>query len=343
MSQLRPDQELENALAHDLGIVAQRDDPASGARKGAPWPDGDPATVAVERNWGGGNSENFAALEICLKYCRGVAGAGDRLVKWLLWQKTEGGFMGLELGTRIYGVGGHFLPVLMAYRKAMASNDTTPAALLGEWLDLWFSWCRLMRVAGLGSQVLMLGMRSAFHAPIPGLIEHSADIGLSAPGSPIPGPSPGMQPFERFTSPYMALNELTGAARVAAKRVREEPYLSGIAAAGPSWKTCVDVNLLVCPSGERACWVPRNANGNTPPVLGAVSLGSAVSWLPVKCGEGRIRQQFDKATCAASADYKTLVYTGDLYQSATAPLPASGTLYRLGRPEFVQLWPPGNP
>lgn len=261
------EKDLNNSIAAALGVVVKNTAPDPGdpkvlLRAGTKWPSGDPAAWRGKDMYQAsariGGSENWPMMALAAKMLLGSpaekAEADISAVAWLTEQKTVRGWMGSEVGSRVYAWM-HLESVLVFYRDGSAALR----ALAGEWLDLYFSWLRQAWDAKL-LRVLWLGQRSC----LPGRDQVSLEDDLAAWIN-------DAAPFPTHGGTYDRL--IIYALRPVLEQIKARP------SANPAWKTATPVDFYRGDDGV-AVRVEAEVNSNTPPTLGASTVGGVLAWAP---------------------------------------------------------------
>lgn len=330
MAPLRPDLELTNGIATFFKVQMRV---GKGSGKMIPWTLPNEAAIRPYGWTGDDVSANWPPLSIALRLLR-TNGQDPKVVKegedWLFWQKTMGGWMAEEIGSRNeYGIW-TLIAVLIMFRFNLK--------LANEWLALWWTWMAAMRTGDQGSFIMYGGMRSAQHGDIPGLIERAADLAFMPMGGTPPPPPFDMPPSVRsqrdgnWEWPVLTLflPEIQASA-LAVRKIMNAP--NSLFAAQPIWKTVVPVHFEIGTNG-RGFWIPNNVNGNTPPILAGMCIDGKRYWAPEGTGilppGKRIRQHFDHTMTAPTADGTGIAYVGEFFPNVIIPRPANAMLFKLG-------------
>ncbi len=267
-----------------------------------------------------GGSANWPPLGWAVRYR-----AGDPVARgqWLrFFTESRRKFMGLEMFSLIYWWG-HVLPVAAVAEHA--GSDPDVAAGANEWLRYYFGVLDQVRDPSSGA-ILLVGMRSGGHPP-EGEATWLGWLRALAKGEDLgrwEGDGRRLKLGMKNSWEYRTAKALQSTlARAAAST---EPL--------PAYGLLTPIHIYQTDEGM-AVWCEENVNGNTTPLMGAVSLfGKSLDYLP-KNGGAHIRQRFDHATCARNDG--RLVYDSNLQGHQELPLPG-GAVQReitLGRPDGV--------
>lgn len=296
----------EDLLTQELLAVLQGKAPAT-----EQWKKGYSAARTLDPDYSGSCNIPLLGAAIRLRLL------GDNVDDWRdFFAASHGRWMGIETGSRIYA-SWHFLAV-----AAVAEHPKLRDAALG-WLSFGVDLLRRMQAPD--GRLLLVGQRSAGHAPDPGLWEW---IAATIFGGDVARAEAWCKQFgvglkQRWE--YSALKILL-------------PTFQAAAAMPPEPHEVLSPYHFAEGNGWRAVWTERNLNPNTPPVLGVLWTPAAIQWLPDN-GGARIREQFDHATCELAQDGRSLVYVSSLYGGATLVLPAPAAQEPPGAP----ISPPDPP
>jgi hypothetical protein len=258
-----------------------------------------------------GGSANWPPVGWAVRYRGGEAAATDQWRRFFAASRET--FMGTEMFSLIYWWG-HVLPVAAVAEHAAAIQDAAIAAGADEWLRYYFGAMELMRDPVSGA-ILMVGMRSGGHDPEAAgtwlgwlrALARGEDLGpWEARGKEL---KLGMRNRWEYRTAKALQSTL---AKPAASR---EPL--------PAYGLLAPVHIYRTEEGL-AVWCEKNVNGNTTPLMGAVSIfGKSPDYLPAKGGK-RIRQKFEHVTCAPLGG--GLVYESNLQGREELPLPGGAVV-----------------
>ena len=255
-----------------------------------------------------GGSANWPPLGWAVRYRGGEAASREQWLRFFTASRKT--FMGSEMFSLIYWWG-HVLPVAAVAEHAASSgvSDSEVAAAANEWLRYYYGVMELARDPQSGV-ILMVGMRSGGHLPETATtwlgwlraLARGEDLSRwEADGRRL---NLGM----KKSSKYRTAKALQGALAKAAAST--EPL--------PGYGLLSPVHIYQTDEGL-AVWCEKNVNGNTTPLMGAVSIfGKSLDYLP-KDGGKRIRQKFEQVTCAPAGNQ--LVYDSNFQGRQVLPLP----------------------
>jgi hypothetical protein len=319
-----PEQQLLGTLANLLEVTVPKDmpdpkDPSVQLHRGERWPAGDPAAWSPAAIRGyleaarHGGSENWGPLALACAVLAKQPGAAAAAQSLFEEQKASRGWMGSEVGSRVYW--SFHLPLpLLCLRLGIPG-------LAVEWLALFSFWLRTAWDHGT-QRVLWLGQRSAEPGRDQrGLIDELASWWNGDPQFPLPGVNPDS----------LILYQLRP----------ELDKLRSAQAVNPAWKVATEVEFWIGKDGT-AVVVHDEVNHNTPPFLAASTVGGTLQWAPTP-PTSRIREQDFGGHCEVASDSVTYTSTQPkVFPTVTLPLPKAGCLtWRLGSGNaYAEVWPP---
>lgn len=261
-----------------------------------------------------GGSANWPPMGWAVRYRGGEAAATDQWSRFFTASRET--FMGDEMFSLIYWWG-HVLPVAAVAEHAAAIQDAATTAAADEWLRYYFGAMELMRDPVSGA-ILMVGMRSGGHDPEGAAtwlgwlrdLARGEDLGpWEAQGKKL---NLGMRNSWAYRTARALQSTLAGPA------TSTDPM--------PAYGLLAPVHIDRTDEGL-AVWCEKNVNGNTTPLMGAVSVfGKSLDYLPAKGGR-RIREKLEEVTCAQAGD--RLVYESNLQGHAELPLPGGAVVQEI--------------
>jgi hypothetical protein len=258
-----------------------------------------------------GGSANWPPVGWAVRYRGGEAAAQDQWRRFFAASRET--FMGTEMFSLIYWWG-HVLPVAAVAEHAEASQDTAMAAAADEWLRYYFRAMELMRDSVSGA-VLMVGMRSGGHDP------EGAATWLGWLRALARGEDLGRWEAQGKTLNLGMRNRWEYRTAKALQSTLAKPATSTEPL--PAYGLLAAIHIYRTEEGL-AVWCEKNVNGNTTPLMGAVSIfGKSLDYLPAKGGR-RIRQKFEDVT-VAPVDGR-LVYESNLQGHDELPLPGGAVV-----------------
>lgn len=262
-----------------------------------------------------GGSENWPMLCLAAVLLQGSrseqAEADTQAIKWLSDQKETRGWMGKEIGSRVYWYM-HVEPALIFLRHGSSALK----AVTLEWLDLFVFWLTKAWCSDL-NRVLWLGQRSAE----PGMENRKLVDDLAAwvnnPATRFPTGN-GNLPDEYI------LEEFEGEMRQAVQRQASNPH----------WTLVEPVTFFRGKDGSVAVYMAREVNCHTPPILGASTVGGTLRWAP-NPPYPHIRENAGRATCdETQVEERSVLIYHDYhpirpYATVTLPLPLTQDRFML--------------
>jgi hypothetical protein len=241
-----------------------------------------------------------------VRYRGGEAAATDQWSRFFAASRET--FMGTEMFSLIYWWG-HALPVAAVAEHAAASQDAAMAAAADEWLRYYFGVMERMRDPVSGA-ILMVGMRSGGHDP-EGAGTWLGWLRALARGEDLgPWEARGKELHLGMRNRWEYRTAKALQSTLAKPATSTEPL--------PAYGLLAPVHIYRTEEGL-AVWCEKNVNGNTTPLMGAVSIfGKSLDHLPAKGGL-RIRQKFEHVTCVPAGG--RLVYESNLQGREELPLP----------------------
>lgn len=268
-----PEQELMYSIAHGLAIKVPRAQPSTCPSikrdlvAGELWPAGDASAWLPKDAWDNTNpqsSQNWPLLAVAAKLLLGTAAqkaeADATGIAILTRQKTQTGWMGSEIGSRVYAVFGHAEPIAIMLKLGSPQLK----ALAQEWFN-WF-WFWLL-------QAKMVGQRSA------------------EPGREQPQPIDDLRDYALGTAAFPMKRNSTEMCILEVLELVFEQSLRAFLALGsnrPFWKTATSVFFFA-----DGVVVALGLNSNTPAVLAWTEEGNRFLPAPPYI---HVREQADLAT-----------------------------------------------
>lgn len=290
-----------------------------------------PATIAWTRGDGrvsmvtGLGSCNLPLLRWAVRLWREPEGRfGDAVEVWLaIFAFLRTAWMSSEFGSRIYGTW-HLGSVLAVYAWARKHGQRALEDAAGGWLLYWWCLCRLIEAPD--GRILMVGMRSAGHAPHAGMLEWLFAAATGGDTRRWEAEARRHRLGLRQKWEYQLAKSL-GSSLVCSAA----PLLGRVADAEvvmPRYGLRVGLHILRTSEGL-AAWVEDqdpddddNVNANTAPVMGSVWRAGQLDWLPPNGGD-RVRRK-ERAVCQREGD--RLVYAGSHHGQHSLQLPGGQLL-----------------
>jgi hypothetical protein len=258
-----------------------------------------------------GGSANWPPVGWAVRYRGGEAVATDQWRRFFAASRET--FMGTEMFSLIYWWG-HVLPVAAVAQHADATADAPMAAAADEWLRYYFGVMELMRDPVSGA-ILMVGMRSGGHKP-EGAATWLGWLRALARGEDLgPWEARGKELHLGMRNRWEYRTAKALQSTLAKPAASTEPL--------PAYGLMAPIHIYRTEEGL-AVWCEKNVNGNTTPLMGAVSIfGKSLDYLPAEGGK-RIRQKFEHVTCAPVGGQ--LVYESNLQGRQELPLPGGAVV-----------------